>query len=198
MTILLLVRHVEHILQNEVLLGRTHDAPFTERAGRQLKTLTELLSQQQVTAIHSSPRRRALETAQAIAATHNLAVEIRGKLDELDYGEWSGCRIDELEKHPQWRRWNRRRSAWRPPNGESMRELQDRMLEYAAELGRSGTANTIVAVTHAEPIRALMLYATGTPLDDFMRINVRPGSVTRLEFASNAGRPQFQLEAVPA
>src|SRR5579864_7138894 len=126
MTILILVRHVEHVLQNEVLLGRTHDAPFTEYARQQLTELVGSLRHEHVTAVHSSLRRRAVETAEAIAGAHELNVAIREELDELNYGEWSGHRIDELARDPQWRRWNRRRSAGRPPGGESMREVQTR------------------------------------------------------------------------
>lgn len=197
MTILILVRHVEHVLQNEVLLGRTHEAPFAERARQQLTALARSLHHEHVTAVHSSPRRRAAETAEAIAGAHGLNVEIREELDELNYGEWSGRRIDELARDPQWRRWNRRRSAWRPPGGESMRELQTRMLRYAAELV-SDSPDTIIAVTHLEPIRALLLHVAGVPIDDFMRIDVSPGGVTRMKLLSDAGRPQFQLEAIPA
>ena len=198
MAIVILVRHVEHVLQREVLLGRTHDAPFTERAKEQLAVLAESLRDEHVTAIHSSPRRRALDTAAAIAAAHQMPVEMREELDELNYGEWSGRRIQELAHHPHWRRWNRRRSAWRPPNGESMRDLQTRMLRYAAEFGGADSGETIIAVTHAEPIRALLLYVAGIPIDDFMRIDVDPGGVTRIKLVSDAGQPQLRLEAIPA
>ena len=198
MAILILVRHVEHVLQNEVLLGRTHDAPFTERGKEQLALVAESLRHEHVTAIHSSPRRRALDTAAAIAANHEMPVEMREELDELNYGEWSGRRIHELARDPQWRRWNKRRSAWRPPNGESMRDLQARMLRYAAEVGGADSADTIVAVTHAEPIRVLLLYVAGIPIDDFMRIDVDPGGVTRIKLVSDAGQPQLRLEAIPA
>jgi broad specificity phosphatase PhoE len=198
MAMLILVRHVEHVVQKEVLLGRTHDAPFTERGKEQLALLAESLRHQHVTAIHSSPRRRALDTAAAIAAAHEMTVEIRQELDELNYGEWSGRRLHDLARDPQWRRWNKRRSAWRPPNGESMRDVQARMLRYASEIGGAGPGETIVAVTHAEPIRALLLYVAGIPIDDFMRIDVDPGGVTRMKLVSDAGQPKFRLEAIPA
>ena len=195
MTMLILVRHVEHVLQNQVLLGRTHEAPFTENGRQQLIGLAESLRHEHLTAVHSSPRGRAVETAEAIAVAHGLIVEIREELDELNYGEWSGRRIEELARDPQWRRWNKRRSAWRPPGGESMREVQTRMLCYSAGIRGS---ESIVAVTHAEPIRALLLHVASIPIDEFMRIDVSPGGVTRLKLLSDAGRPEFQLEAVPA
>ena len=198
MTSVLFVRHVEHVLQHEQLLGRTHDAPFTDSAYWQLTRLTGALRHETVAAVHSSPRRRAWETADSIAGPHRLSVELRGELDELDYGDWSGRGFGELADDPQWRRWNTRRAEATPPHGESMRGLQERMLAYMAELAEEYPRQTLICVTHAEPIRTLILHACGMQLDDFVRVEISPGSITRLKVISGAGRPQFYLEARPA
>jgi ribonuclease H / adenosylcobalamin/alpha-ribazole phosphatase len=198
MTTVLFVRHVEHALQHEQLLGRTHDAPFTDCAYWQLTRLTKSLRHEAVAAVHSSPRRRAWETAEAIAGPHRLMVELRAELDELDYGDWSGCCFGKLEDDPQWHRWNTQRGEACPPQGESMRALQDRMLHYMAELAEAYPRQMLVCVTHAEPIRALILHACGMELDEFARIEISPGSVTRMRLVSGTGRPQFVVEARPA
>lgn len=198
MTSVLFIRHVEHVLQHEQLLGRTHDAPFSDSAYWQLTRLTKLLRHEAVAAVHSSPRRRAWESAEAIAGPHRLAVELRGELDELDYGDWNGRSFGELADDPQWRRWNTQRGDTCPPHGESMRALQDRMLIYMAELAEEYPRQTLICVSHAEPIRALILHACGMQLDDFARIEISPGAITRLNLVSGAGRPRFHLEARPA
>ncbi len=198
MTTLLLVRHVEHALQNDVLLGRAHDAEFTEEARRRLRELAQSLRSERPAAIHSSPRRRARETAQAIAAFHGFSVEFREELDELDYGDWSGRKFAELVQDAEWQHWNRQRSGQCPPNGESMRDLQERMIAYASSTARAYSGKTVIAVTHAEPIRALILHAAGIPLDDFARIGIAPGGVSRLDIAAHACRPQLLVEAMPA
>lgn len=197
MTSVLFVRHVEHVLQHEQLLGRTHDAPFTDSAYWQLSRLTKLLRHEAVTAVHSSPRRRAWETAESVAGPHHLTVELRGKLDELDYGDWSGCYFGDLADDPQWQRWNSKRGEACPPHGESMHALQERMLAYMAEVAEIYPRETLICVTHAEPIRALILHACGMRLDDFAGIEISPGSITRLKLISAAGRPRFRLEARP-
>lgn len=194
MTTVLFVRHVEHVRQHDQLLGRTHDAPFTDNAYWQLTRLARALRHESPAAIHSSPRRRAFDTAEAIAEPHNLHVELRAELDELDYGEWSGRSFGDLEHDPLWQRWNAQRSQACPPQGESMRALQGRMIAYTQELAECYPERTLVCVTHAEPIRALILYARGMSLDDFSQIEISPGSVTRLHLASKPGRPQFNLE----
>src|SRR5579872_1389002 len=170
MTTVLFVRHVEHVLQHEQLLGRTHDAPFTENAFWELTRLTNSLRHEPAAAVHSSPRRRAFATAEAIADPHHLRVEPREELDELDYGDWSGRGFDSLAGDPMWRRWNAQRSLSCPPRGESMSALQQRMIRYAECLSEHFPRKTVICVTHAEPIRALILAACDIPLDDFARI----------------------------
>ena len=198
MAILLLIRHVEHLLQHQILLGRTHHAAFTEQGKVRLKLLAESLRPEAVAAVHSSPQRRAWYTASAIATHHKLPVGLRPELDELDYGEWSGRGFDELCLDPLWQRWNSNRSAHCPPHGESKRALQQRMLSYTAQLARFHSDKTFICVTHAEPIRVVILHACGLSLDEFARVEVAPGSVTRLNLAAPAGKPEFSVEAQSA
>src|SRR5438105_1123924 len=128
MCTLLFVRHVEHVHQHTMLLGRTHDAPFTDYALKQLDTVANSLQNETVGEVYSSPRRRAVATAQTIASAFALPVRIRDDLDELDYGDWSGRAFEELAHDPRWQRWNALRSSECPPNGESMRALQTRVV----------------------------------------------------------------------
>src|SRR5438067_6720880 len=111
MSTLVFVRHVEHVLQHRVLLGRTGAAPLSPDGVKQLSELTQTLRGQPVTAIYSSPRQRARITAEAIAVARDVPVQICGNLDELDYGEWSSRPFDELARDPQWQRWNQSRST---------------------------------------------------------------------------------------
>src|SRR6185312_7238086 len=180
MTTVLLVRHAEHAFQDRKLLGRADGAPLSAKGHDQLRTLSELFAHEPIAAVQSSPRRRARETAEAIARPHGFAVEIHPSLDELDYGEWTGLDFKVLERVPHWRAWNTARASVSPPQGESMRKLQDRVLAHLARLRQSHAGRTVALVTHAEPIRAVLLHAAGLSLDDFARIDVQPGSVTRL------------------
>src|SRR5256885_875336 len=106
MSTLFFVRHVEHVLQNEVLLGRSDGAPLSAYGERQIADLRARFCSQQIDGLYSSPRQRARATAQAIRPAHGPPVQICRELDELDYGEWSGRRFDELARDPRWQRWN--------------------------------------------------------------------------------------------
>ena len=88
----------------------------------QAEIVADLLGTEPLAAVYSSPRERAWYTARAIAEPHELKAEISDALDEVDFGDWTGRRFDELEGDPAWDEWNSARSSARPPGGESMAE----------------------------------------------------------------------------
>ena len=174
-----LVRHAEHALQGKVLLGR-RDVGLCAAGLKQMRSAALALAGEPVVAVHSSPRLRALTTARAIAAYHRLAVQVVPALDELEYGEWTGSAFAALEQDPRWRTWNEERATATPPGGESMHALQSRMLDHLDSAFRAYPNGRIVLVSHAEPIRAVLLHAAGLSPNAFTEVDVPPGSITRL------------------
>jgi broad specificity phosphatase PhoE len=183
MTTLLLVRHAEHALQNRVLVGRMDDVALSQAGRAQLSPLAEALRSRPIAAVHSSPRQRARETADAVAACHALPVEVFDALDEIDYGEWTGLDFAALEVRPDWQAWNARRGSSTPPMGESMGALQRRVLAYLEDVRCVYGDKTVAVVTHAEPIRAILLHAMGFTLNEFSRIDIATASITPLRAA---------------
>lgn len=180
MTTVLFVRHAEHALQDRVLVGRSDGVRLSRRGAVQLRLLAEMLAREPVTAVQSSPRLRALLTARAIAERHLLPVESVAALDEIDCGRWTGMSFSELSHDPEWHAWNTRRSECCPPGGESMVGLQQRVLAHLEHLRDAHPGETVVLVSHAEPIRAALLAYAELGLDSFTEISVPPGGITRL------------------
>jgi probable phosphoglycerate mutase len=172
MTVFHLVRHGANDLAERVLCGRKIDVPLNVHGRRQAEALARRLAQEPITQVISSPRRRARQTAEPIAAALGLPVTVAAQIDEHDAGIWSGQSFADLARDPRWRLWNERRNEVRPPAGESMPELQMRILRYLDRLVLAHPNETIVLVTHAEPIRAALLYDRGLPLKDFWCIDV--------------------------
>lgn len=131
-------------------------------------------------AVQSSPQRRAQQSAGILAWRFGLAVEIVAALDEIDLGDWTGRSFDELSNDPGWTRWNSHRGSSQPPNGETMRSLQQRVVRHLEQLRDDDSADTLVIVSHAEPIRAALLHYSGLPLDNFLSIQVDPTSISTL------------------
>jgi probable phosphoglycerate mutase len=113
-----------------------------------------------------------------------LKVEICPALDELDFGSWSGCTFEELDRDRNWHCWNTARGASRPPGGESMQEAQKRIVSHLQLLHEQRAGKCMVLVTHAEVIRAAILHVMGLPLDQWSRIEVPPVSITQLQMRS--------------
>lgn len=184
MTTFLLVRHGRTDLTNDVLLGRSDPVGLSQDGKAQIHRLGFFMSRHKVDLIQTSPRRRCRETASELALALNAAVEDAEALDEVDFGDWTGCRFDELAGNPLWQEWNEHRDGTRPPNGERMREVQIRIVRHMQCLAAVYTEGRIVLVTHAEVIRAVLLHQNGMPLRDWSRLRVEPGTVWSIELVS--------------
>jgi broad specificity phosphatase PhoE len=193
----LMVRHTSHSLINRVLVARAPHVGLSERGWREARALACELSQRPISHVQSSPQRRARETAEPIAYAFGLPIEIAPKMDELDAGLWSGASYEELSSNPHWQAWNSKRGSTRPPGGESMRDLQDRVLDHLAMLEHKHPGEEIVIVSHAEPIRAAVLHYYGLPLDEFAQVRIDPGSITVLRLNGQDGQIVNRSDALP-
>jgi probable phosphoglycerate mutase len=132
--------------------------------------------------VYASPLERTRETAAPIAAALGLRVRIARGLIECDFGEWTGAELKNLMKLPEWTTVQRYPSGFRFPGGESFTGMQARMVQAMADLRSRHAGETVVAVSHADPIKAVVADALGTHLDLFQRIVISPCSVTAISY----------------
>jgi broad specificity phosphatase PhoE len=173
-----LVRHGHHDLVDRVLCGRMPGVPLNEFGCRQMANTAEILRRHAPLVVQSSPQRRALQSAVIIANRCGCAVEIASGFDEIDVGRWTGAAFADLVSDRQWRKWNERRGSARPPGGESMTALQRRVIVHLEQFG--GQSGTMVIVSHAEPIRAALMYYLGIPLGNFHSVAIDPASISTI------------------
>jgi broad specificity phosphatase PhoE len=102
---LYLVRHGAtdaNLRRPYVLQGRGIDLPLNPTGAQQAERVAALLAQNSVSAVYSSPMRRALETARAIAARCRVDVVVHDELIECNVGRWEGLRWDGIrEQFPE-------------------------------------------------------------------------------------------------
>jgi len=192
----LLIRHAAHGDLQRRLVGRMAGIHLDAAGQAQADRLALALAGRGIARLQSSPRERALETAAAIAARTELAIEAVAAADEIDAGNWTGQSFDALANDPAWRRWNSARSHARPPGGESMRELQERVMGHLTTTARERTRGSIAIVTHAEPIRAAVLHCLGKSCDAFAEIDIAPASTTTIA-VSGVGAQVVALNELP-
>jgi probable phosphoglycerate mutase len=135
-------------------------------------------------ALYASPLERTSETAAPIGAALGIEVVHDEGLLELDMGEWTGLDLAAARKRKEWTAIQRYPSSFRFPGGESFIDMQTRMVTTVERLRATHEGGLVVAVSHADPIRALVAHAMGTHLDLFQRVVVSPCSLTGIAYGS--------------
>ena len=187
-TMVLLVRHGQTPTTGSTLPGRAKGLHLAESGLAQAEAAAARIAQlRDVAAVYASPLERTRETARPIAAARGLKVQIHRGLLECDFGDWTGAKLSDLRKLPEWRTVQSYPSGFRFPGGESFTEMQTRMVGAIDELVARHPGQTIVAVSHADTIKAALAQAHGTHLDLFQRIVVSPCSISAILYS--AGGP---------
>ncbi len=128
---------------------------------------------------------RARETAAPIGKATSNKVKVRKGLVEADFGEWTGRKLIDLNKLPEWSQVQRYPSGFRFPGGESFTEMQQRMTNDLAVLVAAHPGETIVCASHADTIKAAVAHAMGTHLDLFQRIVIGPCSISAITYTTS-------------
>ena len=181
-TRLVLVRHGVTAHTGPLLSGRMAGIDLSEKGIAQAQAAAERLSVLTVAAVYASPIERTAQTASHIAQRLGLAVTPLPGVIEADYGDWTGGKIADLAKTDEWKVVQAAPSRARFPGGETLRAMQSRMVDALDALVATHPHETVVVVSHADPIKAAIAHYTGMHLDLFQRLHVSPASVTVLDF----------------
>lgn len=185
MTTVLLVRHGTTAATGRRLGGWT-DASLDDRGRGQVDATAERLAGLEVAAVYSSPIVRTQETARIIASAVGRRVRTRKGLGEVDYGDWTDQPLGTLRKRALWKVIQATPSRVTFPGGGSIRGAQAAAVETVEDLVADHAKETVVAVSHADVIKAVVAHFLGMPLDTFQRLVVSPASITALHLAEGA------------
>ena len=178
-SVVLLVRHGLMPTTGIKLLGRAPGLHLSDEGRRQAEAAAERIGKvAKIAAVYCSPITRARETAQPIGRAVKRALRIERDLADLDIGEWTGMSLKQAARRPEWETVQRNPSSFRFPGGESFPEMQTRMTSALGRIVARHPGQIVVAVSHADPIKAAVAQALGTPLDLFQRIMIAPSSIT--------------------
>jgi probable phosphomutase (TIGR03848 family) len=197
---LLLIRHAENDWVGKRLAGWTPGIHLSEQGRAQAAALAQRLAEVPLTAVYSSPLERTLETARPLAEAHGLQVQVRERLGETRFGEWTGRSLDELKKEELWPVIQVYPAGARFPGGESMREVQARFVAELEAIRDDHAEETVAIVSHSDPIKMATAYHLGLPLDLFQRLVISPASVTAFSFGRFGPRlvVMNHIEALPS
>jgi broad specificity phosphatase PhoE len=158
---ILLVRHGETTLNVQGRFRGREDPPLDAEGRREAASAAQRLDPLGPLAIYSSPRRRARQTAEALALRRHLPVQVRRELDDLDYGAWTGWTPAEASSSDpaRYRRFRADPESVTLPGGERVRTVRQRAERLLRRIADRYPGGTAVAVTHDVPIRLIVARA---------------------------------------
>jgi broad specificity phosphatase PhoE len=182
-TTILLARHGETDWNREGRFQGHADPPLNRIGRAQAVDLSVALMAEELAAVYSSPLRRALETAEVVAASHGLEPVPVDGLREVDVGSWSGLTRAEVEERfpEQFARWLEYGQGWE--DGETYEEMGRRAVAALLGLAAAHEGERVLAVTHGGPIRAAFAFADGTTHPEARRLGPRIGNTFVAELA---------------
>jgi broad specificity phosphatase PhoE len=186
MTRFLLIRHGLNDTVGVRFAGRMPGVALNAEGKRQADELAQRLSVLPINAVYSSPLERAVETARPLAQAFGLEIQVMEEFNELDMGEWTGRSFDEVRECSYFGLFNKFRSCTPAPDGELMLDAQARMVRGLLRLRTKHAEQTVAVVSHSDPIKAVVCYLQGQPLDMYHRFEIEPASVSIVEVGNDS------------
>jgi broad specificity phosphatase PhoE len=187
MPTLLLIRHGENdYLARNQLPGRLSGIHLNQKGREQAEQLSRNLCRLPINAIYSSPLERAIETAQPLAESLGLEIQVRPNLADTDVGEWTGRSWKKLGRSKLWKVIQKTPSRFQFPEGESFRQVLERVTNDLQQITCAPADGLLAIFFHADPIKLAITHYLGLPLDNFQRLSSHTGSVTILKIHEDA------------
>jgi broad specificity phosphatase PhoE len=191
MTTLYLVRHGSTAWNESPRFRGLADIELSETGLAQANNLAKCLKSRPITMVYSSPLRRAMQTAEAIALPRGLEVHAHCGLSSVDYGDWEGRTEQEAQQLAPdlYATFLAAIETLRFPGGESMDELRNRASAALQEIASAHAGQHVVVVTHQVVTRVLICVVLGIDSKPYWRIGQDPACLNVIEY-----RNRFRLK----
>ena len=179
--LLLLIRHA---LPSRTEAGRGSDPDLTPEGVEQACRLPQALARFPVSRLISSPQRRALQTAEPVAAARNLSIDVDERLAEYDRGMSHYIPLEQVraERPVEWQRMVKGKL----PASVDVDAFRRRVLAGLADIVTAAEHEDTVAVfSHGGVINMVLHDILETP--NPLSFPIDYASVTQLRY-SRAGR----------
>ncbi|OJX45996.1 MAG: hypothetical protein BGO78_03680 [Chloroflexi bacterium 44-23] len=183
MTILFLIRHGQNNWVGKRLAGRTAGVHLNQTGQQQAQSIAGTLAELPFKAVYSSPLERAMETAQPLADRLSLPVQIKEGLSEINFGDWQGKTIKQLQRMKLWKTVQDQPQEMHFPGGESFQQAQQRLVTCVEDLRTQHTKEDLIACfSHSDSIRLLVTHYLAMPLAAFQRVAIDTASISVIVF----------------
>ena len=187
---LFLVRHGETALNSSERYWGQTDVALSDLGITQAERLRDYLAGERISAAYASNLKRALDTAEIIAAAHSLKVIACPELREINFGEIEGLTYAEAsERFPdlaaKWR--GERNTDIEFPGGESFHELKERVGTFPRRLENHTEGEAVLVVAHAGVLRTLICCLVGLELKNIYQLRIDLASLSVVDTYPGGG-----------
>ncbi len=178
------MRHGEVVNGAEKRYNGHIDVDITENGIQQMHRLAGLLSEKSISAIYSSDLIRSVKGAQIIAARIGISHTPLRELRERSVGAWEGLTAEEIRvRFPaEYIQWRTDLLGYRPPGGECLNDVRERVLPVFRRLVRSHPDQEIGMLLHGGVNRVILSEALGMDIQNLFRIDQAFGALNIIEY----------------
>ncbi len=170
-TELYLIRHGETTLSGGGQYIGSSEIPLSENGRQQAQQLAEKLKDIYFDVCYCSPMERCRETAQFLAAPHKLDLIPVAALREIDYGDWEGLTLQEMEvTAPEiFQAWKYDPGKTRAPKGESGEDVLTRIQPAFETMLSKHPGQRILLVAHRTVNRIWLCHLLEQPVSSYRK-----------------------------
>ena len=193
LTHLLLIRHAEVELAYHRVFGGRIDMDLSPHGHEQAEQLAAFLQRWELDAIYTSPMRRVRATLDPLLVNGTPAPTILDALREVDFGDWTGHRWEEILTRFQVSAfdWLAELERGAVPGGESGAQLLGRLRPCVEDILRQHAGQTVAVYCHGGVVRGLLALLLDLPLRKFSAFEVDYASVTEVEISERGAEVQL-------
>lgn len=189
---LVLVRPGVTVYDEQHRIQGTLDIPLSEHGRHQVVDQIESLRALGPTHLVTSPSMASQQTAEILGHALQLKPRVIDRLANIDLGLWQGSSIEEVkEKQPKvFRQWQEFPESVRPPEGETIAQAEDRVIETLEKLRKKYRSEEVVLVVAPEPLASLVAHVSaGRQLGNLWLTSSMAGTCEVLEPTAAVSTP---------
>ncbi len=181
---LTLVRHGESLWNASGLIQGHRDPDLSPLGQMQARALEGQFAPHTYAAVFTSDLSRAIQTAELSTGLSRGRFHSTPSLREIDFGDWEGLSPAEVNQRfpQQWEAFRRDAVTGRPPSGESIQQLADRVEQVIKTWHREYAGQSVLAFTHGGVVRVALILIFGLPVINWRAIRVGNTGVTKIKF----------------
>ena len=184
---LFLIRHGQTDWNIQGKIQGSRDIELNQTGIKQAEELGNKLLQNnyKFSKIYTSPKKRAMKTAEILSKITNIESIIIKGLEEINLGEWEGFSwVEVKEKYPtEYNEWYIHRRYTKPPRGESYQDMIERVLKAIHKIIHENCDNVAI-VTHSAVIMCLQCYLTNTAFHEMTKFKTDNASIIEIDSSS--------------